>query len=130
MIGVDTNVIVRLITRDDEEQFRRAKALFANHDVFIPDTVILESEWVLRYAYGFSPEEICKALLLLLGLGNVRVMDSARLCQVIEWHGRGLDFADGLHLATSQKQTVTFQTFDKDFVSRAKGLSGCLVEEA
>ena len=130
MTGVDTNVIVRLLTRDDEEQYLRARRIFADHDVFIPDTVILESEWVLRYAYGFSREKICNALLLLLGLGNVRVTDSARLRQAIEWHGQGLDFADGLHLATSQKQVVTFQTFDKDFVSRAKGLSGCQVREA
>ncbi|MCP5410517.1 MAG: PIN domain-containing protein, partial [Chromatiaceae bacterium] len=51
MIGVDTNVLVRLLTRDDEAQFRKALKLFQQEEIFIPKTVFLETEWVLRYAY-------------------------------------------------------------------------------
>ena len=53
MIAVDTNIVVRLLTRDEELQFQKALILFQNHDVFIPDTVVLESEWVLPYTYDF-----------------------------------------------------------------------------
>ena len=58
MISVDTNVIVRLLTKDDAEQFKQSLKLFQEKDIFICDTVILETEWVLRFAYKFSPSEI------------------------------------------------------------------------
>ncbi len=51
--GVDTNIIVRLLTHDDPVQSAKADALFKKDHLFIPDTVLLETEWVLRYAYGF-----------------------------------------------------------------------------
>jgi predicted nucleic-acid-binding protein len=56
--AVDTNVIVRLLTRDDEAQFQKARKIFSSHDVFIPNTVLMETEWVLRFAYRFEPTEI------------------------------------------------------------------------
>ncbi|MFB2768523.1 PIN domain-containing protein [Pelatocladus sp. BLCC-F211] len=62
MVAVDTNIIVRLLTQDDKLQYQQSLEIFQNHDVFIPDTVILETEWVLRFAYKFKTEEICTAL--------------------------------------------------------------------
>lgn len=44
MIAVDTNIIVRLITKDDEIQYQKSLELFKNNNIFIPDTVILETE--------------------------------------------------------------------------------------
>jgi predicted nucleic acid-binding protein len=58
VIAVDTNVVVRLLVRDDETQYQASRALFETQEIFIPDTVVLELEWVLRYAYDFSPAEI------------------------------------------------------------------------
>ena len=55
MVAVDTNIIVRLLTQDDELQFQNSREIFKSYDVFIPDTVILETEWVLRFAYKFKP---------------------------------------------------------------------------
>jgi len=54
MISVDTNVIVRLLTGDDRPQFKRDRSLFEKESIFITTTVILETEWVLRYAYHFN----------------------------------------------------------------------------
>ncbi|HEB63330.1 MAG TPA: type II toxin-antitoxin system VapC family toxin, partial [Gammaproteobacteria bacterium] len=71
MIAVDTNIIIRFLTRDDEKQYKKAFSIFNTQEVFISDTVILETEWVLRYAYEFSPEEICNALVKLFGLRNI-----------------------------------------------------------
>jgi len=48
MISIDTNVIVRLLTQDDPVQFKKSQELFKNHEIFITDTVVLETEWVLR----------------------------------------------------------------------------------
>ena len=53
--GVDTNIIVRLLTHDDPGQAAKADAAIQKDHLFISDTVLLETEWVLRYAYGFSP---------------------------------------------------------------------------
>ena len=51
MIAIDTNIVVRFITKDDELQYQQSLALFKNKNIFIADTVILETEWVFRFAY-------------------------------------------------------------------------------
>lgn len=129
MIAADTNVVVRLLTHDDERQYKRAFSLFSLQLVFIPDTVIQETEWVLRYAYEFSADEICSALSGLFGLRNVRLSEPTHIAQAIEWHKRGLDFSDALHLAQSQRCEKLY-TFDKSFSVRADNLGSCLVELA
>ena len=130
MIALDTNVIVRFLTADDKEQFARAKQVFvSNENIFIADTVLLESEWVLRYAYNFTREEINASLSSLLGLANVSVANPSQLKQALQMHLDGYDFADALHLVKSQTQADRFLTFDKEFVKTAKGLRGCDVME-
>ena len=126
MVTVDTNVVVRLLTRDDEDQFQAAKAVFRRHRVFIPDTVLLETEWVLRYAYGFPQKVIGETLIKLLGLSNVQVRNAAMVAQALAWHGRGLDFADALHLSGGQ-DSQAFLTFDRDMIKKAAGLGHCAV---
>jgi len=54
VIAVDTNIIIRFLVNDDPKQFKKAYSIFNTKEIFIPDTVILETEWVLRYAYEFS----------------------------------------------------------------------------
>ena len=127
MIAVDTNVIVRLLTKDDETQYKTAHKLFSAEDIYIADTVILETEWVLRYAYEFEAEQICAAFRKLFGLRNVRISNAQLISQAINWHESGLDFADAFHLALSQ-QNSSLKTFDDKFIKRAKNLSPCTVE--
>ena len=103
MIAVDANIVVRLFTQDDEQQYNKSFKLFQKKDIFISDTVLLETEWVLRFAYHFKPDEICKAFRNLLGLPNVQLMNGSLMAQALQWHEEGLDFADALHLAQSQK---------------------------
>lgn len=126
MIAVDTNIVVRLLTGDDRQQSAKARALFEAHDIHLPDTVILESEWVLRYAYEYRPEAIGGAFTKLLGLPNVHVDDPTVIAQAIQWHEQGLDFADALHLAQCQKSDQ-FYSFDNAFIRKAKGLGSCTV---
>ncbi len=124
MIAVDTNIVVRLLTHDDADQYQKAYTLFDQYDVFIADSVILETEWVLRFAYRFDAQRIIDALTHLFGLPNVRVNQPSMLAQAITWHRQGLDFADAFHLASSQ-QCKTFFTFDKKMVKAAKGVTTC-----
>ena len=70
MIAIDTNIIVRLMTRDDEEQYQKSLKLFHNKNIFIADTVVLETEWVLRFAYKLRSVEICQAFRKVFGLPN------------------------------------------------------------
>ncbi|MDD5307017.1 MAG: type II toxin-antitoxin system VapC family toxin [Deltaproteobacteria bacterium] len=124
MIAFDTNVVVRFLTRDDEAQFQKAYALFSSRDVFLCETVLLETEWVLRHAYTFPPAAIRDALRNLTALPNVRVSDPTRVALAIDWHEKGLDFADALHLAGSQ-HAESMATFDRKFIERASGLGTC-----
>ena len=98
-----------------------------HHQIFIPDTVILETEWVLRFAYQFTPAVINTAFIKLLGLANVRFTRPDLMAKAMEWHRQGLDFADALHLAASSEQSL-FLTFDAKLVKKAKGMAGCRVE--
>ena len=127
MIAVDTNIIIRFLTHDDNQQYKKAFSIFNTQEVFIADTVILETEWVLRYAYDFSPEDICNALMNLFGLRNVFLSDPAKIAQAIEWHKIGLDFSDAMHLSQCQ-QLGKLYTFDKKFSDKAKGLTSCTVK--
>ena len=126
MTAVDTNVVVRFLTRDDANQFQQAVALFDRETIHIPDTVWLETEWVLRYAYGYDASAVVTAFHGLLGLPQVRVTDAALLMRAIEWHGAGLDFADALHLASSQDMDI-LATFDKAFARKSSNLGACRV---
>lgn len=128
MPSVDTNVLVRLLTGDNAAQFKAIQALFNSEDIFIPDTVILETEWVLRAAYDLKPMAVCNALRQVFGLPNVMLANGQIIAQAINWHEAGLDFADAFHLALSQNQE-SLKTFDADFIKRAKILSDCRVEK-
>jgi predicted nucleic-acid-binding protein len=67
MKAIDTNVLVRLLTRDDPRQARRAADLIdsqgkAGQKVFVSNPVLLELCWVLAAAYGYSRESIISAI--------------------------------------------------------------------
>ena len=122
MIAVDANLLVRLLTKDDLEQARRAARVMAEDSALIPKTVMLETEWVLRHAYGIGRDAIISAFQKLMGLPNVSVEDPQTVFQAISWYGSGLDFANALHLSSSTKAD-RFVTFDKDFIKKSKKLA-------
>ncbi len=128
MIAVDTNIIVRFLTQDDELQFRNSREILQNENIFIADTVILETEWVLRFSYKFKPPEICTAFRKFFGLPNIYLTNPNLIFQVIQWHEDGLDFADAFHLAQTQHCSKLY-TFDEQFVKKAKGLTQCEVQK-
>lgn len=122
MISVDTSVVVRLLTGDDQVQFKRAKALFAKKIITITTSVILECEWVLRYAYHFKPLKIADAFQALFGLSNVKLEEQLIIYDAIEWRKHGLDFADAIHLAKS-RDSESFVTFDKKLIKAASKIT-------
>lgn len=112
MHAVDTNVLVRLLTSDDAGQTKRAVALFTKETIFIPKTVLLETEWVLRRLYRLDRKVVVSAFRKLSGLGNVEIEQPWAMTQALQWCEGGMDFADALHLASSQSSRK-FATFDE-----------------
>lgn len=126
MIAVDTNLLIRLLTKDDPGEARRAANVIKSDDIFIPRTVMLETEWVLRHAYGIEKANIIKGFQKLLGLRNVSVEDPDIVNQAISWYEYNLDFADALHLASS-KIAKKFATFDSALARKARQISSIQV---
>lgn len=129
MLAIDTNLLVRIVANDDPEQVKRATGLFEVEQIFIPKTVWLETEWVLRYAYKLDSGTIVRALRAVAGLPNVTLENPVELALALDWFERGLGFADALHLADSQR-AGRFATFDTKFARRAETLTEIEIMQA
>ena len=119
MIAIDTNVVVRFLTRDDPVQAARARALIGAGSILVLQTVILETEWALRTRYRFDRAAIGRGLRQLLGLPGVAVEEPEAVAQALDLHDHGFDFADALHLASS-RQAEAFATFDHALRRKAR----------
>lgn len=126
MISVDTNVLARIYVDDPEDpqasiQRVAATRVMREGVVFIPTTVVLELEWILRAFYGFDRLAVIRVFRHLLDLPNVQVEHWNLVDEAIEMHSRGLDFADALHLASSQ-HCSRFASFDRKLARSAARL--------
>ena len=128
MRAIDTNVLVRFLVRDDESQARRAFNLVAAGDLFVPTTVVLETEWVIRRLYGYSPKATAAALRQFLGAPGLSLEAPELVAQALDGLERGLDFADALHLA-SARHCESFFTFDRKLARMALVWTIVSVEE-
>ncbi len=127
MVALDTNIVIRFLTKDDHEQFAQSQAIFATQEIFLADTVLLETGWVLRYAYAYEPAQISAAIRKLCGLPNVHLANSERVLLALAGMEAGLDWADAFHLACAESCT-SLLTFDQRFAIRATRLGGVPVE--
>lgn len=122
-VALDTNLLVRLLTNDDPEQARRVADLIdASSACFVPITVVLELEWVLRGAYQLSREAIIRALRGLIAIRHLHLEQEEQVLQALEAYGQGLDFADALHLLRSEG-CAALVSFDRSFMRKAGELA-------
>lgn len=119
MIAVDTNVLVRMLLNDDIVQVEQSRQLFAQNAIFISDSVLLESAWVLKHSGKYSQTQIAEGLRRIGGFPSVTIESPDRLELTWEWVQNGLDFADAFHLANSQFLD-RFASFDQKFVKRSE----------
>jgi predicted nucleic-acid-binding protein len=118
MNALDTNILARLLLRDDLAQHEKVVGLLARDGEFTaPLTVFLELVWVLE-AHDKAPADIEAALMLLLGLPNFKPADAPVLRSALSAYAQGMDFADALHLCMSSGADG-FMTFDKAFARKA-----------
>lgn len=120
MAALDTNVLVRLIVEDNAAQVAAAKKLLAqnireNETLFVPVTVSLELEWVLRSSFGFSKPEVIRALSLILTAVELSFeSESALEAALLHYEQGTADYSDYLHLALAQRVNAQpMWTFDK-----------------
>ena len=135
MKALDTNVLARYYLNDDARQSAIALGIMQRERaLFVSRTVMLELNWVLRYneANPQSEPDTRAVLEHLVALPNVTVEDAETVRAALQWNARGIDFADALHLAASNRCT-TMLTFDsRRFAVRARriGLKPAVVVPA
>jgi predicted nucleic-acid-binding protein len=118
MLGIDTNVVVRLVIADDAEQTRRARklidqALGRDESVLVSLLVLLESEWVLRSRYGFGREALLSIFRALLEARELSFEDEPALEEALfHWKDSACGFSDCLIAAHNRQMgcraTATF----------------------
>jgi len=120
MVGIDTNVLVRHVVQDDEEQAALARELIENrldavNQAYIPLIVLCEFVWVLRTAYGYSRQQVALALrqLLVTDCFAVERHDLAWKAYY-DYDGGNTDYADCIVARTNREHGAepTF-TFDR-----------------
>ena len=127
MIALDTNVLVRYLTQDDEVQFQRVLQMLNRKRAtfFVCDLVLMETDWVLRGLYGWNRGEVADALALLTTIHNLTFENETRLRASLNGLRNGADLADELIVRSCRDQGAkAFLTFDKDIIKRHKPFAG------
>jgi predicted nucleic-acid-binding protein len=122
MRAVDTNVLVRLITRDDEKQVIVAEK-FVERGAWVSHLVLAETTWVLSAAYDLGHPEIATAVDMLLNHAHLTLQDADVVIAALEHYRRtpALGFSDCVVLEIARKAGhVPLGTFDKT-LSRLDG---------
>ncbi len=119
MAALDTNVWVRFLVQDDAAQGAAATRLIragveSGSALFVPVTVMLELEWVLRTAFGFEKTAVILALFGLLGSYELAFESEAAVeLALAQFEQTSADFADCLHVALAgQAGLQPMWTFD------------------
>lgn len=118
MIGLDTNVLVRLLTADEPVQLKAATRLLAAHEgepgaFFVNDLVLVELVWVLGRLYGFGRTDSLTAVRSLLDSDAFAFEDRERLGHAVELCAtQARDFADTMitlrNVAAGCQTTASF----------------------
>ena len=117
--SIDTNILVRHIVKDHELQSLAVTKLFDRHirkseSLFVPITVMLELEWVLRSQYKFSKGDVIRGMSALLETLELVFESEGALEQALDIYEVGnADFAEYLHLSLARiGDALPFYTFD------------------
>lgn len=122
MLAVDTNLMVRLIVRDDADQVNAAEAFIAK-GAWVSHIVLVETLWVLDAVYGRSPAQIATATELLLNHKTLTLQDADVVALALEnFRARpSLGFSDCLVLEIARKAGhLPLGTFDRN-LARLEG---------
>lgn len=116
MNAIDTNILVRLIVQDDEEQSKKALNFIKKQGVvFISTIVLCEFSWVCLACYDFNKKELYKALEHILRTDQFKIENSDSVWGALhEFHHSQIDFSDCLIGSISKHNDCEkVVTFDK-----------------
>lgn len=104
MRAIDTNVLVRLITRDDPRQVGPAEEFVAK-GAWVSHLVVAETSWVLDSVYGRTRQEITKAIAMLLDHKQLAIQEPDVIEAALETFRKnnGVSFSDLLILEIARK---------------------------
>jgi predicted nucleic-acid-binding protein len=122
MRAVDTNVLVRLLTRDDKKQVESAEEFVAK-GAWVSQLVLAETAWVLDSVYDLTREDIAKAVEMLLNHEHLTLQDQDVVEAAVEKfrQHKGVTFSDVLVLEIARKSGhVPLGTFDRN-LARLQG---------
>lgn len=128
MIGVDTNVLVRVFVPDSVEETQAALDFMAQRSVedpaFIGIVVLIELAWVLKRSYGFGPEAISEAIESLFESANVQIENTASMERIVrDAAAAHFDLADGVIAAAALAAGADrIVTFDRKASRRVRGM--------
>jgi predicted nucleic-acid-binding protein len=115
MRSVDTNVLVRLVTRDDERQVAAAEA-FVERGAWVPQLALAEATWVLSAVYDLDARAIATAVEMLLNHRDLTLEGSEVVASAVEVLRKrpALGFSDCLMLEAARKAGhLPLGTFDR-----------------
>jgi predicted nucleic-acid-binding protein len=116
MRAVDTNVLIRLIIRDDSHQIAAAEA-FIERGAWVSTLVLTEATWVLENVYELTPNDQANAVEMLLNHRDLVVQDAANVAIALELFRSkpALGFSDCLILELARKAGhLPLGTFDRN----------------
>jgi predicted nucleic-acid-binding protein len=125
MRAVDTNVLVRLVTRDDRRQTAAAES-FVSKGAWVSTLVLMEATWVLAAVYELTHVEIVTAVEMLLHHRDLTLQDPDSVAAALEQYRKrpALGFSDCLILETARKAGhIPLGTFDRN-LSKLDGAEG------
>jgi predicted nucleic-acid-binding protein len=115
MRSVDTNVLVRLVTRDDEKQVAAAES-FAQRGAWVPQLALAEATWVLSAVYELDARAIATAVEMLLNHRDLTLEGAEVVASALESFRKrpALGFSDCLMLKAARKAGhLPLGTFDR-----------------
>jgi predicted nucleic-acid-binding protein len=118
-VGVDTNLLVRLIIDDDSGQAAAVERLAREHHLVVTPTALLETEWVLRRVIRLDRKDIIGGFDKLLRVQTATFLHRNIVIVAMQAFASGCDFADALH-ALSAADADVFATFDRAFARQAR----------
>ena len=120
MLGIDTNVLIRYLTRDNQPLYENERRLIDREvakgkPVLVSLLVLLQTEWVLRSRYEMAKAEIIAAFSALLDTADLAFEDEPSLeTAIYTWKESAVDFADCLIDARNRRlgcrATATFDS--------------------
>ena len=116
MRAVDTNVLVRLVTRDDPKQVAAAEA-FVAHGAWVSHVVLVEAVWVLMSVYELEAPAVATAVDMLLNHRDLTLQDAESVAAALDQYRvrPAVGFSDCLVLEVARKAGhLPLGTFDRD----------------